>query len=138
MSYTEEIKEETAEQKIERLEKHIIYLKNKLRDIEELNNFYETDGKSNLFYSVNRKSNEMSAVLNKYNLTTMDLTDKSKEFERLRIFWQDSTELANTLKSLEQTAGVTGDEGKDLQPKFRITPESIADNMGNIAGSQKK
>jgi hypothetical protein len=45
---------------------------------------------------------------------------------------------AVAVKTLEDAAGITGDEAKDTQiPKFRITtPESIADNVGELAGNK--
>lgn len=134
----EEIKDETIEQKVERLERQLVYANNRISEKDKSLFLYETDGSKSLFYALNRKSNEMALLLNKYDLVTMDLSASSKEFERLQKIWTDSTGLAQAVKSLEQTSGVTGDESKDLQPKFRITPESIADNLGNIAGSKKQ
>jgi len=62
---------------------------------------------------------------------------KDKTFDRLKIIWNDSSSLAEAIKSLEQTAGITGDEEKDTKPRLRVTPESIANNIGNTAGSIK-
>jgi septation ring formation regulator EzrA len=127
-----EIIEETLEQKIERLERALDFSNQKLR-------YFEMNGIAKLYYSLNRKANEMAELLNKHTLSNLTLDDpKDKTFERLKIIWNDSSSLTEAIKSLEQTAGITGDESKDMQPRFRITPESIADNMGNIAGSQKK
>ena len=111
--------------------------------IEELKNkiaLYETSGAANLFYALNRKMNEMAAMLNKQSLTTLDLTDaKDKTFERLKIVWNDAASIATAVKTLEETAGITSDEVKDTKsPKYRIptTPESIADNIGELAGKR--
>lgn len=129
----EEIKAtETDTQKIERLEKQILFLNQKL-------SFFESNGMAKLYYSLNRKANEMADLLNKHTLSTLSLDDpKDKTFERLKIIWNDSSSLTEAIKSLEQTAGITGDETVDLKPRFRVTPESIADNMGNTAGQIKK
>lgn len=127
----EDIINETQEEKIERLEKSLQFAKQKLV-------FFELNGMAKLYYSLNRKANEMADLLNKYTLTEVTLDDpKDKTFERLKIIWNDSSSLAEAIKSLEQTAGITGDESKDLKTRVRITPESIADNIGNTAGSNK-
>lgn len=129
---SEEIATETLEEKILKLERALEFSNQKLK-------YFEMNGIAKLYYSLNRKANEMAELLNKHTLSNLTLDDpKDKTFERLKIIWNDSSSLTEAIKSLEQTAGITGDEGKDMQPRFRITPESIADNMGNIAGSQKK
>jgi len=125
------------EQEKANLEKTIALLKNKIASQEVLLSLYEVDGSRNLFYALNRKSNEMALLLNKYNLTDMDLSASNKEFERLKGIWDNSTNLATALKSLEQTSGVIGDKEKDLQPRFRISPESIADEVGELAGKKQ-
>lgn len=111
----------------------------RIQELEDKLKIYEQNGAAKLFYALNRKANEMADLLNKHTLSNLNLDDpKDKTFERLKIIWNDSTSLTEAIKSLEQSSGVTGSEEKDLQPRFRVTPESIADNMGNIAGSQKK
>jgi len=129
---SENIIDETLEEKVLRLERSLEFSNQKLR-------YFEMNGIAKLYYSLNRKANEMAELLNKHTLSNIPLDDpKDKTFERLKIIWNDSSSLTEAIKSLEQTAGITGDESKDMQPRFRITPESIADNIGNIAGSQKK
>ena len=100
---------------------------------------YETNGAASLFYSLNRKQNEMAALLNKTRLENLDLSDKdNKTFERLKILWGEAATVATAVKALEATAGITNDELKDTQvPIFRITPETMADNIGELAGQKK-
>jgi len=100
---------------------------------------YETNGAASLFYSLNRKQNEMAALLNKTRLENLDLSDKdNKTFERLKILWGEAATVATAVKALESTAGITNDEAKDTQvPIFRITPETMADNIGESAGQKK-
>lgn len=99
---------------------------------------YESNGPAKLFYALNRKSNELADLLNKQSLANLDLTEaKDKSFERLKIAWNEAATIANAIKVLGETAGITGDEAKDTQvPKFRLitTPESISDVLGNSAG----
>ena len=127
---TEEITNESLEQKVKRLESALEFANQKLA-------FFELNGIAKLYFALNRKSNEMADLLNKHTLTNISLDDpKDKTFERLKIIWNDSSSLAEAIKSLEQTAGITGDEAKDTKPRIRITPESIADNIGELAGKR--
>jgi len=106
--------------------------------IEELKakiSLYENNGAAKLYYALNRKMNEMADMLNKSNLSNLDLTDaKDKTFERLKIIWNDASGIATAVKALGDTAGITGDEEKDIIRKQRTSPESIADVLGNTAG----
>ena len=126
----EEIINESLEQKNDRLEKELLFANQKLA-------FFERNGIAKLYYSLNRKANEMAELLNKHTLSNLALDDpKDKTFERLKIIWNDSSSLTEAIKSLEQSAGITGNEAKDLQPRFRITPATIADNVGELAGKK--
>ena len=72
-------------------------------------------------------------LLNKQSLANLDIADaKDKSFERLKIAWGEAANIAVAVKALEATAGITNDEDKDTQmPKFRITPESVAQELGD-------
>lgn len=130
MSELQPIENESLEQKVIRLEKALEFATQKLA-------LFELNGVAKLYFALNRKSNEMADLLNKHTLTNLVLDDpKDKTFERLKIIWNDSSSLAEAIKSLEQTAGITGDEAKDTRPRLRITPESIADNIGELAGKR--
>lgn len=127
---TEEITNESLEQKVKRLENALHFANQKIA-------FFETNGVAKLYYSLNKKANEMADLLNKHSLSNLTLDDpKDKTFERLKIIWNDSSSLTEAIKSLEQSAGITGDESKDTKPRVRITPESIADNVGELAGKR--
>lgn len=119
------------------LEQRIISLEKALEFANQKIAFFETNGVAKLYYSLNKKANEMADLLNKHTLSTLNLDDpKDKTFERLKIIWNDSSSLTEAIKSLEQNAGITGDEEKDLKPRLRITPESIAENIGELAGKR--
>jgi len=100
---------------------------------------YEQNGAAKLYYSLNRKANEMADLLNRHNLANMVLDDpKDKTFDRLKVIWNDATSLATAVKTLADVIGASGDEEKDTKaPTFRITPESMADNIGGSAGQNK-
>jgi hypothetical protein len=89
-----------------------------LEDAEALIKVYEQNGSAKLYYSLNRKANEMADMLNKSNLSNLDLTDpKDKTFERLKVIWNDAASVSVAIKALGETAGITGDEEKDVAKK---------------------
>ncbi len=88
---------------------------------------YEENGAAKLFYALNRKANEMADLLNKTNLSHLLLEDpKDKTFERLKAIWNDSSTLSAAIRDLGISAGVTGDEQKDVAKKPFV--ESIAES----------
>ncbi len=88
---------------------------------------YEENGAAKLFYALNRKANEMADLLNKTNLSHLLSEDpKDKTFERLKAIWNDSSTLSTAIKDLGISAGVTGDEQKDVAKKPFV--ESIAES----------
>ena len=98
-------------EEIEKLKKQINVLEQRLQ-------LYEQDGTAKLYYSLSRKMVEMANLLNNTSLSTLPLDDpKDKTFERLKILWNDSANLAAAVKSLGESAGVTGDEKKDTVKK---------------------
>ena len=94
---------------------------------------YEENGAAKLFYALNRKMNEMADRLNATDLKTISLDDhQDKTFDRLKVIWNDAASIAVAVKTIGETAGVTGDEKSDTTKKIyqRTTPESIADELG--------
>lgn len=111
----------------------------KIKELEKRLSYYEQNGSAKLFYSLNRKMNELADMLNKQSLITLDLADsKDKSFERLKIAWNEAATIAAAVKALEGTAGITNNEALDTQtPVYRITPETMADNIGELAGQKR-
>lgn len=101
-----------------------------MAEIEELKKrleLYEQNGTAKLYYALNRKANEMADLLNKTNLSNLNLDDaKDKTFERLKIIWNDSASLSNAIKELGISAGVTGKEDEDIRRRPFI--ETIAED----------
>ena len=88
---------------------------------------YEQNGAAKLLYALNRKANEMADLLNKTNLSHLQLEDKNdKTFERLKILWNDSASISTAIRDLGISAGVTGDEQKDIAKKPFV--ETIAES----------
>lgn len=86
---------------------------------------YEQNGAAKLYYALNRKMNEMADILNNTKLSGLALDDpKDKTFERLKVLWNDSANISGAVKALGDSAGVTGDEQKDVDRKPFI--ETIA------------
>lgn len=108
----------------------------KIKELQDKIKLYERNGAAKLFYALNRKMNEMADRLNNTDLKTINLDDpKDKTFDRIKVIWNDAASIAIAVKALGETAGITNDEVEDTgKPKFRITPESISDVLGNSAG----
>ena len=110
--------------------------KNKISILEKRIASYEGNGPAKLYYSLNRKQWEMADLLNKENLTDLDIDDpKSKTFDRLKIILKEGSEMGVAVNSLGMALGITGNEDEDTAPRRRITtPESISDVLGHTAG----
>lgn len=115
----EESIEELSE-RLERANKKIASLENKLAS-------YEGNGPMKLYYSLNRKQWEMADLLNRENLTEMDIDDpKSKTFDRLKVILKEGSEMGAAVTSLGISLGVTGDEKKDTARKTSFL-DKVAD-----------
>lgn len=109
-----------------------------LDEAEKIIGLYEQNGGAKLYYALNRKMNEMADMLNKNNLTSVNLDDpKDKTFDRVFKILEKSETVSNSAKSLREFAGITNDEEVDINKtpfKKVTTPETIADGIGNSAG----
>lgn len=94
---------------------------------------YEENGVAKLYYALNRKAWEMADILNDTNLKNVSLDDpKDKTFDRLKVLWNDAASISVAVKTLGETAGVTGDEEGDIRKARRmISPESVAQDIGD-------
>jgi len=109
-----------------------------LEEAEKIIRLYEQNGGAALFYALNRKMNEVAKLLNSTNLDSIDMASKSDaSFDRVFKLLEKSQVISTAAESLGKISGITNDEEKDTQtPKYRITPESISDVLGNTAGKQ--
>jgi hypothetical protein len=90
----------------------------KIQDLENQIKKYEENGVAKLYYSLNRKSWEMADLMNSINLKDLDIdAAQSKTFDRLKVIWQDAADIASAVKTLGESAGITGDEKKDVVKK---------------------
>lgn len=100
--------------------------KKKVAVLEQKLAAFEMPGKVKLFYSLNRNMNDLADMLNAIKLKDLNLDDpKDKTFERLKIIWASITPLATTIASLGATAGITGNEEKDIENRVPFI-ETIA------------
>jgi len=104
-----------------------------LEEAEKIISLYEENGIAKLYYSLNRKANEMADIMNKNSLSNLSLEDpKDKTFERLKVIWNDASNLATSIEMLGNAAGITGDEEKDVKKSRKIlSPESMAQELGD-------
>lgn len=83
-------------------------------------------GDAKLYYSLNKNMSDLSDILDNTQMSEIDLSDpKDKTMERLKTIWSAITPLAETLKFLKSTAGITGDEESDKIRKPFV--DTIAD-----------
>jgi hypothetical protein len=102
-------------------------LTRKIEKLEALVKKYEEDGVAKLYYSLNRKSWEMADLMNNINLRDLDIdAAQSKTFDRLKVIWQDAADIAAAVKALGESAGVTGDEKKDVSRKGSFLDKVVA------------
>lgn len=89
-----------------------------IEDLIEKLKRYEENGVAKLYYALSRKAWEMADMLNSINLKNIALDDpKDKTFERMRFIINDSSNIAASVKALGDTAGITGEEVKDVAKK---------------------
>jgi hypothetical protein len=89
-----------------------------IKQLQQKIELYEQNGPAKLYYSLNRKMNEMGDLLNKTNLSGVDLESKdSKEFDRLFKLLEKSQVISNAAQAVKEFAGISGDEKKDVERK---------------------
>lgn len=121
-----------GDESIDELNKLLEQEKNKVAILEKKIAAYEGNGPAKLYYSLNRKQWEMADLLNRENLTEIDVDDpKSKTFDRLKVILKEGADMGVAVNSLGMALGMTGDEQKDLSHRRRTTPESIAETIGD-------
>jgi len=79
---------------------------------------YEENGAAKLYYSLNRKMWEMAEILNKNEMSGINLDDpKDKTFDRMFKILEKSEPIATAAKALRDFAGITGNEDIDVAKK---------------------
>ena len=116
---------------IKRLEQDKDLLSKKIHDYEE--------GDAKMFYALQKKMAEMSRILNTTNLEMVDLASKSDaSFDRIFKVLEKAEIVANAAKSFGSISGIVKETpNKEYATIPRITPESMADNVGELAGKKQ-
>ena len=116
--------------------------KEKIKELEDIIALYERPGAAAMFYALNKKMNEIAALLNAVTLKNVDMASKSDAtFDRVFKLLEKSEGISSAAKALGEFSGVTGNEESDTKkPAFRkpITAESMADNIGELAGMKNR
>lgn len=93
-------------------------LEKEIKDLEGKLKKYEENGAAKLFYSLQRKANEMADLLNGNSLANISIDDpKDKSFERIFKILEKSQTVSESIRALRDSAGITGDEQKDVGRK---------------------
>jgi hypothetical protein len=88
---------------------------------------FELPGKTKLYYAVQRNMNDLADLLNGINLKDVNIEDpKDKTMERLKIIWPSIASLSTTLAILADSAGISGDEKKDLSKGTSFLDKNIS------------
>lgn len=114
------------------IQEYIKHLENKVQFLEEKILDDEEDGLKNFLIVINRKMNQIARSIDSYNFKIDNTEDKA--FER---FWAASTQfkkLADDMKAVKQSFGLTDD---DLKDKKLSPQEKLALERGRSNGRDK-
>ncbi len=123
---------------IEELKARIVALEKANAFLESKVSSYE-DGDLSLYHAVQRKMKELSKILNKNDLSGIDIDDKNgKSFERLSAIMEKCEKYALSASALGARVGINAAPVNQQEAivKRITTPESISDVLGNTAGQR--
>lgn len=114
-------------------------LKQKIDVLEKRLAWYEKDATYRGFYALNRIVNQQVDYLNKFNLAD-EIKNNPKDdkvYDRAKGIWESFKTLIGDLNSLKADLGLRDEEEIERRIQNRnISPESIANVLGNTAGQQ--
>lgn len=94
--------------------------------IEDKLKLYESDGIVGAYYSLNRKLNEITALLNRSDLSQLDLSDRNDgSWERVLKLFGSVGEINDVMKKLKIDNQLSGDEEKDKARKKPLIEELV-------------
>jgi len=113
-----------------------------VQDIRSELDSYKLDGVVGFYYQLNKWINGTVELMKEKGVKSLMSADKAdgdnKKFERMMVLIKNTKEWIDTMSDLRVKLMVTGDEEKDLKASVvRITPETMADNIGELAGQKK-
>lgn len=113
-----------------------------IQELKEELDSYKLDGVVGYYYQLNKWINGTVELMKEKGVKSLLSADKAdgdnKKFERVMALIKNTKEWIDTMADLRVRLRITGDEEKDLKaPVIRITPETMADNIGELAGQKK-
>lgn len=100
----------------------------KNKDLQEKLDSFSLPSKAKLFYALNRQQNDLADMLNSIKFKDIDISATSdKSIERLQKIWASIGALAPIVDSFRMSAGITGDENKDIAERKPFV-ETIAES----------
>jgi hypothetical protein len=87
---------------------------------------YESDGIVGSYYALNRKLNEITALLNRSDLSQLDLSDRNDgSWERVLKLFGSVGEINDVMKKLKIDNQLSGDEEKDKARRKPLIEELV-------------
>ena len=103
--------------------------------IEDRIRLYESDGIVGAYYSLNRKLNEITELLNRSDLSQLDLSDKNDgSWERVIKLFASVGEINDVMKKLKIDNQLSGDEDKDKSRRKPIIEELFSNDTNKNNG----
>lgn len=121
---------------VKELEKKIKVLEQQLAEKEKI----IKDPSKRGYYALSYVVYQQIEFLEKFNLKTAIAASpkEDKEYDRAKGLWEGMKTMILDLRSLKQELKISSeDEEKELGKLRRITSESVADAIGNIAGQNQ-
>ena len=110
-----------------------------IEDVKKELSLYKANGLIGYYYQLNKWVNEAVALMRATSPKSILVPDESdaKKFERMMTLIKTAKDWIDTMEEIKVKINITGNEAKDTQtPIFRITPENMADNIGELAGKK--
>ena len=100
-------------------------LKKKIAECEQEIDFFK-NGDSNLYFAVKKKMSEFAIILNKTDMTTVDIDDKNgKTYERVIKILESCEKISISASALGVRSGIENNKSEDAPKPFVST---IADS----------
>jgi hypothetical protein len=94
--------------------------------LEDKIKLYESDGIVGAYYALNRKLNEITELLNRKDISNLDLSDKDDgSWERVMKLFNSVGDINEVMKKLRMDNQLSGDEEKDKARRKPLIEELV-------------
>ena len=94
--------------------------------LEDKIKLYESDGIVGAYYALNRKLNEITELLNRKDISNLDLSDKDDgSWERVMKLFNSVGDINEVMKKLRMDNQLSGDEDKDKARRKPLIEELV-------------